>query len=91
MGQEEATSSTPYAFVCDEKKKGKKKAPSSSSSSEEEMEYEEGDDGEDGQALTSSSEDEETVQCIRKVMRMIHNINLMGVPLEASRSFGTQM
>jgi hypothetical protein len=36
MGQEEATSSTPYAFACDEKKKGKKKAPISSSSSEEE-------------------------------------------------------
>jgi hypothetical protein len=31
MGQEEATSSTPYAFAYDEKKKGKKKAPSSSS------------------------------------------------------------
>jgi hypothetical protein len=30
MGQEEATSSTPYALACDEKKKGKKKAPSSS-------------------------------------------------------------
>jgi hypothetical protein len=34
MGQEEATSSMPYDFACDEKKKGKKKAPSSSSSSE---------------------------------------------------------
>jgi hypothetical protein len=30
MGQEEATSSMPYAFACDEKKKGKTKAPSSS-------------------------------------------------------------
>jgi hypothetical protein len=35
-GREEATSSTPYAFECDEKKRGMKKAPSSSSSSEEE-------------------------------------------------------
>jgi hypothetical protein len=35
MDQEEATSSTPYAFACDEKKKGKNKAPSSSTSSEE--------------------------------------------------------
>jgi hypothetical protein len=49
MGQEEATSSTPYTFSCDEKKKGQKKAPSSSCSSEE--------DDEDDQASTSSSED----------------------------------
>jgi hypothetical protein len=34
MGQEEATSSKPYDFACDENNKGKKKAPSSSSSSE---------------------------------------------------------
>jgi hypothetical protein len=34
MGQEEPTSSRPYAFACDEKK-GKKKAPTPSSSSEE--------------------------------------------------------
>jgi hypothetical protein len=42
MGQEEPTSSKPYAFTCDEHKnmKGKKKVESSSSSSEEE-EYEE--------------------------------------------------
>jgi hypothetical protein len=33
MGQEDATSSNPYAFACDENKKGKKKAPNSSSSS----------------------------------------------------------
>jgi hypothetical protein len=48
MGQEEPTSSRPYAFACDEKKKGKKKAPTLSSSSEEEEE-EENDDDEDGQ------------------------------------------
>jgi hypothetical protein len=35
MGQEEPTSSRPYAFACDEKK-GKKKAPTPNSSSEEE-------------------------------------------------------
>jgi hypothetical protein len=34
MGQEEPTSSRPYAFACDEKKKGKKKAPIPNSSSE---------------------------------------------------------
>jgi hypothetical protein len=78
MGQEEATSSMPYAFACDEKKKGKKKAPSSSFSSEEEEENED----EDDQASTSSCEDEEMVQCIKNVMRMIHKINLMGVPLQ---------
>jgi hypothetical protein len=47
MGQEEPTSSRPYAFACDEKK-GKKKAPSPSSSSEE-KEEEECDDDEDDQ------------------------------------------
>jgi hypothetical protein len=47
MGQEEPTSSRPYAFACDEKK-GKEKAPTPSSSSEEEEE-EECDDDEDDQ------------------------------------------
>jgi hypothetical protein len=61
MGQEEATSSTLYAFTCDEHKKmkGKKKVESSSSSSEEE-ECEDDDDEDDDQASTSSSKDEET-------------------------------
>jgi hypothetical protein len=77
--QEEPTSSRPYAFPCDERK-GKKKAPTPSSSSEEEEE-EESDDDEDNQPSTSSSEDEETTRRIGKVMRMIHKINLMGVPL----------
>jgi hypothetical protein len=81
MGQEEPTSSRPYAFACEEKRKGKKKAPSPSSSSEEEEE-EESDDEEDDQGSTSSSEDEETVRRVGKVMRMIHKINLMGVPLQ---------
>jgi hypothetical protein len=83
MGQEEATSSTTYAFACDEKKKGKNNAPSSSSSSEKEEEYEEeDDDDEDDQALTSSFKDEETVWRVRKAMRMICKINLKGVPLQ---------
>jgi hypothetical protein len=64
-------------------KKGrvKRKAPTPSSSSEEEEE-EENDDEEDNQPSTSSSEYEETMRRIRKVMRMIHKINLMGVPLQ---------
>jgi hypothetical protein len=78
-GQEEPTSSRPYAFACDEKK-GKKKAPTPSSSSEEEEE-EECDDDEDDQPSTSSSEDEETIRCIGKVMEIIRKINLMGVSL----------
>jgi hypothetical protein len=61
MGQEEATSSKPYAFACDEKKKGKKTLISSSSSEEEEYEEEEDDDDEDDQASTSSSEDKEMI------------------------------
>jgi hypothetical protein len=77
---EEPTSSSPYAFACDERK-GKKKAPTLSSSSEEEEE-EESDDGEDDQPSTSSSEDEETIQRVGKVMVMIRKINLMGVPLQ---------
>jgi hypothetical protein len=85
MSQEETTSSRSYAFACDEHKKMKdnKKAQNSSSSSEEE-EYEEEDneeEGDDDKPTTSSSEDKEIVQCVRKVMRMIHKINLMGVPL----------
>jgi hypothetical protein len=40
MGQEETTSSRPYAFACDEKNKGKNKALTPSSSSEEEEEEE---------------------------------------------------
>jgi hypothetical protein len=59
MGQEEPTSSRPYAFACDEKK-GKKKAPTPNSSSEEEEE-EACDDEEYDQPSTSSSEDEETI------------------------------
>jgi hypothetical protein len=58
----------------------KKKAPSSSSSSEEEEE-EDGDDEDDDQASTSPSKDKEMVRHVKKVMRMIHKINLMGVPL----------
>jgi hypothetical protein len=57
---EEPTSSSPYAFACDERK-GKKKAPTPSSSSEEEEE-EESDDEEDNQPSTSSSKDEETIR-----------------------------
>jgi hypothetical protein len=80
MGQqEEPTSSNSYAFACDEQKnmKGKKNAPSLS----EEEEEEEDDDDHDDQPSTSSSKDEETVRHVRKVMRMIRKINLMGVPL----------
>jgi hypothetical protein len=33
------------------------------------------------QPSTSSSEDKDTVRRVRKVMRMIRKINLMGVPL----------
>jgi hypothetical protein len=80
MGQqEEPTSSRPYAFACDERK-GKKKAPTLSSSSEEEEE--ESDDDKDNQPSTSSSEYEETIRCVRKVMVMIRKINLIGVPLQ---------
>jgi hypothetical protein len=71
---EEPTSSRPYAFACDERK-DKKKAPTPSSSSEEEEE-------EDNQPSTSPSEDEETIWRLGKVMGMIRNINLMGVPLQ---------
>jgi hypothetical protein len=80
MGQqEEPTSSRPYDFACDERK-GKKKAPAPSSSSEEEEE--ESDDDGDNQPSTSSSKYEETIRCVRKVMVMIHKINLIGVPLQ---------
>jgi hypothetical protein len=77
--QEESTSSRPYAFACEEKIKGKKKASTPSSPSEEEEEEESG-DKEDNQPSTSYFEDEETIRHIRKVMVMIHKINLMGVP-----------
>jgi hypothetical protein len=77
--QEEPTSSRPYVLVCDEKK-GKKKAPAPSSSSEEEEE--ESDDDEHNQPSTSSSKDEETIRRVGKVMGMIRNINLIGVPLQ---------
>jgi hypothetical protein len=77
--QDESTSSRPYAFACDERKG--KKAPTSCSSSEDEEE-EESDHDEDNQPSTSSSEDEETIQRIGKVMRTIHKINLIGVPLQ---------
>jgi hypothetical protein len=83
MGQEEPTSSKSYVFACDENKKGKKKAPSLSSSSEEK---EESDDEQDDQASTSSSEDKETICHVENVMRMIHKINLMGVPLQVEDS-----
>ncbi|NAW18874.1 hypothetical protein FGF97_23475, partial [Salmonella sp. hn-f5] len=78
---EEPTSSRPYAFACDERK-GKKKAPTPSSSSEEEEEEESDDDEEDNQPSTLSSEDEETIRRVGKVMGMIRKINLMGVPLQ---------
>jgi hypothetical protein len=78
--QEKPTFSRPYAFACDERK-GKMKVPTPSSSSEEEEE-EESDDDEDNQPSTSSSEDEETICRVGKVTRMIHMINLMGVPLQ---------
>jgi hypothetical protein len=63
------------------KEKVIKKALTPSSSSEEDEE-EESDDEEDNQPSKSSSEDEETIRCVRKVMRMIHKINLMSVPLQ---------
>jgi hypothetical protein len=77
---EEPTSSRPYAFACDERK-GKNKAPTPSSSSQEEEE-EERDDNKDNQPCISSSEDEETIRRVGKVMGMIRKINLMGVPLQ---------
>jgi hypothetical protein len=82
---EEPTSSSPYAFACDERK-GKKKAPTPSTSSEEEEE-EESDDGGYNQPSTSSSEDEETIQRVGKLMGMIRKINLMGVPLQVEDLF----
>jgi hypothetical protein len=82
MGQqEEPTSSNPYAFACDEHKKmkGKKEAPRSSEKEEEE---EDDDDDENDKPSTSSSMDKETVRRVGKVMWMIHNFNLMDVPLQ---------
>jgi hypothetical protein len=63
MGQEEPTSSRPYAFACEEykKMKGKKEAENSSFSSEEEESKEDGDDKEDDQPSTSPFEDEEMI------------------------------
>jgi hypothetical protein len=63
MGQEEPTSSRPYAFGCEEykKMKGKKEAENSSSSSEEEESEEYVDDKEDDQPSTSPFEDEEMI------------------------------
>lgn len=59
--------------------KGKKLDESSSSSNEEEYDEDEKDD----QASTTSSEaDEETIQRVRKVMRMIHKINLIDVVIQ---------
>jgi DNA replication protein DnaC len=63
---EELTFSRTYAFACDERK-GKKKTPTPSSSSEEEKE-EESDDDEDNQPSTLSSEGEEIIQRVGKVM-----------------------
>jgi hypothetical protein len=68
--REEPTSSRPYAFACDERK-GKKKAPTPSSSSEEE----ESDDDEDNQPCTSSSEGEETIRRVGKVMRIVGGLH----------------
>jgi hypothetical protein len=59
--------------------KGKKEAPSSS---EKEEEDDDDNDDENDQRSTSSFMDEETVRCFRKVMGMIHTINLMDVPLQ---------
>jgi hypothetical protein len=88
MGQEEdPTSSRPYTFASDEDKKmkGKKKEDPTSSSEEEEEEEkeeeEEEEDDDDDQASTLSSENEEIVKRIGKVMRMIRKINLLGVSL----------
>jgi hypothetical protein len=69
--QEEPTFSRPYAFA-------EKGSPSYSS----EEEQEESDDEEDNQPSTLSSEDEETIRRVGKVMGMIRKINLMGVPLQ---------
>jgi hypothetical protein len=76
MGQqEEPTSLKPYAFACGEHKRMKgKNAPISSEEEEEEED--------DDQPSTSSSEDIKTVRRVRKVMGMIHMVNLMGVPLQ---------
>jgi hypothetical protein len=83
MGQEETSSSRGIAFTCEEHKrtKVKKKIESSSSSSEEEEYEEEEDNDEDDQPSTSSSKDENKIRRVKKVMRMIHENNLMSVPL----------
>jgi hypothetical protein len=84
MGQEGPTSLRLYAFTCEENRnmKGKKKVESSREEEEsEEEEEEDGDAEEDDQPSTSSSEYDDTIRQVEKVMRMIHKINLMGVPL----------
>jgi hypothetical protein len=81
MGQEEDTSPRKViTLTCDEHKiKGKKQVETSSSSSSE-QEGEEDDD----QVFTSSSNiDDGTIKQIEKVMKMIHNMNLMGVLTQA--------
>jgi S-adenosylmethionine synthetase len=62
--------------------KGKKKIENSSSSSKQV-------DDEEDQPSTSSFEDEDTIWRVRNVMRMIHKINLMGVPLQVEDIFLT--
>jgi hypothetical protein len=69
------------------KRRKAKKAPGSSSSSEEEEYEEEYDEEEDDQVSTSSFEDEEIIQHVGKVMRVIHKINLMGVSLQVEDLF----
>jgi hypothetical protein len=77
-------SSKGIALTCEEHKKmkGKKQIERSSFSSEDKR-YEDEDDDDDNQASTSSSKaDEEAIQRVRKVLRMIHKVNLMGVPIQ---------
>jgi hypothetical protein len=46
------------------------------------LSLEESDGDEDNQPSTSSSEDEEIIRRVEKVMGMIHKINLKGVPMQ---------
>jgi hypothetical protein len=89
MGKKEPTSLRPYSFICEEHKKmnGKKKVERSSSSSEEEESKYDDEEEDDDQPSISSSEDEKTVRRVRKVMRMVHKIDLMGVPLQVEDIF----
>jgi hypothetical protein len=67
MGQEEPTSSRPYAFTCEYHKNMKdKKMVESSSSSREEEKYEEEEDDEYDQPSTSSFEDGEIIWRVGK-------------------------